>query len=161
MPFQLLSTCATFVAAQAHDRCNKAGRPNSAHQVETALKNEARFLGRRDRGGWSEENREELRGPPRPERPESECLRRGGANAVNAAVHAEKESVGLGSADQVAAAVRTEAAVIVMLFDVAADLLGITNNVATWGEKEIFGDHGVSAGVPPWYRFSRHEVSVS
>jgi hypothetical protein len=77
---------------------------------------------------------------PLPERAEAEGLERGRTDAVGAPVHAEDESVAPGG-DQVAIAVGTETPVLVMLFDVTPDLLQVTDDLPTWAEKKVFGNH--------------------
>lgn len=86
-----------------------------------------------------------LRGPPVPEGPDSEGLGGSGANTVDTAVDAEEESVALPSGDQIAAAVRAEAAVLEMLFHVTTDLIEIIDDLATGREKEVIGNHSPSA----------------
>ena len=96
-----------------------------------------------------------LRRIPLPQRPEAKGLERGRTDAVGAAVHAEKESVGPGG-NQVAVTVRTDTPVLVMLFDVTPDLLQVTDDLPAWAEKEIFGNHRPFAtAASPWHSSGR------
>ena len=77
-----------------------------------------------------------------PETPKPERLEGGGADAIGAAIDAEKEPAGLSGGDEIATAVRTGVTATVMPLDVFADLLAIVKNLATGSEKEIVCNHG-------------------
>lgn len=56
--------------------------------------------------------------------------------------------MGLPSGDLVAAAMRTDTPVSVMLFNESADLLEIGDDLTVWAQKEIFRDHNIPPDVP-------------
>lgn len=98
--------------------------------------------------GWPEGGQWGLRNAPLPQRPKPERSKGGRTNAVDAAVHAEQKAVGLPSGDLVAAAMRTDTPVFVMLFNESADLLETGDDLAVWAQKEIFRDHSIPPEVP-------------
>ncbi len=73
--------------------------------------------------------------------PDPESLEGAGANAVGAPVHAAEKPLGPNGGDQVAAAPRADAPVLVMLLHVRANFLEATKNLAVGTEKEMVGDH--------------------
>lgn len=100
-------------------------------------------------GGVAEAEGCGLHDLPSPERPELEGVEGGGANAVGAPVHAEKEPVGLSARDEVAPAVRTETVVGIMFFNVPADLGKARHDLSARAEKEVLGNHGTSLVTVP------------
>lgn len=93
-----------------------------------------------------------LRSPPEGGRPKFEGSQGGIANRIGAAVHAEKQPVGLPRGDQIAATMLAGKAVGVLLLNVPADLLPIVKDLASWPEKEIIRNHTRFA-LPYGYNF--------
>lgn len=56
--------------------------------------------------------------------------------------------MGLPGGDQIAAAIRANTAVAVMLFNVSANLVESAQELAIGPEKEIVSNHGISKAVP-------------
>ena len=82
-----------------------------------------------------------LGGPPVLER-KSEHSARGRANTIGAAVRSEQEPAAPRGEDQVAAAIQTGMAVLVVELDVPADLLKTAQDLPAGPEKEIVSNHG-------------------
>lgn len=82
-----------------------------------------------------------LGGPPVPER-KSEHSARGRANTIGAAVRSEQEPAPPPAWDQVAAAIQTGMAILVVELDVPADLLKTAQDLPAGPEKEIVSNHG-------------------